>query len=326
MKYTWIILLSISVFLFTSCQSVKDFFKIGEKSQKTEVAADLSSATSAAELLNHLPKAATVADRLNILQEAYTMALEDQDAEQIAYIVQYINIEVSALHVSVTPDYRHCELGENFNILVTVKSDSGLPIGSIPLNVLLDDGTLFDTIETGTDGIFFGEFRCGIASGTGEKQYCFILSLHQDVIQIVEADIPNCHLFLVADKMPVTADVKVAEELFSHNLVDMYSNFLDQQLNLNLVAPNTSEKFHVQMEIFTSEILKENQGYSADVSLAFYIADSHGVVIYDMETDCCHAVGASPSAVVEAGVSKLFNAIKQDASFISDFQSAFFKD
>ena len=68
------------------------------------------------------------------------------------------------------------------------------------------------------------------------------------------------------------------------------------------------------------------QGYSADVSLAFYIAGDDGVVIYDMETDSCHSVGNSASAVIESGVSMLFDAIKQDPTFISDFQSALFKE
>jgi len=126
--------------------------------------------------------------------------------------------------------------------------------------------------------------------------------------------------------MSVTADLKVAEDLFSDKLVAMYRSFLDQQLQLNLVVPNTKEKFHVQMEILTSEMNHDYQGYSADVSLAFYIADGDGVVIYDMETDSCHAVGNSASAVIESGVSTLFDAIKQDPSFISDFQNALFKE
>ena len=106
----------------------------------------------------------------------------------------------------------------------------------------------------------------------------------------------------------------------------MYRSFLDQQLQLNLVVPNTKEKFHVQLEIFTSQISHDYQGYSADISLAFYISGNDGVVIYDMETDSCHAVGNSAANMVESGVSRLFDAIKQDTSFITDFQSALFKE
>ena len=38
MKYKWLTLLGITFFLFTSCQSVKDFLKIGENSKNTESA------------------------------------------------------------------------------------------------------------------------------------------------------------------------------------------------------------------------------------------------------------------------------------------------
>ena len=210
--------------------------------------------------------------------------------------------------------------------MVFVDSNSGVPAGSIPISVLREDGTLFDSLETGPDGVFFGEFRCGIASGTGEKQYCFRITLDETTANALETAVPEADLLLTVDKMSVTAEVKVAEDLFSDNLVSMYRSFLDQQLQLNLVVPNTKEKFHVQMEIITSEISHDYQGYSADISLAFYIADGEGVVIYDMETDSCPAVGNSAQAMIEAGVSKLFDAIKQDPTFISDFQNALFKE
>ena len=292
MKYKWLTLLSITFFLFTSCQSVKDFLKIGENSKntETETASSEQVASTVDEVLDRLPDAKTVAERLEILQEAYTLSLD------------------------------------SFNIMVFVDSTSGIPAGSVPIQVLLEDGTLFDSLETGPDGVFFGEFRCGIASGPGEKQYCFQLALDETAAKAVEGEIPHGDLLLMVKKMSVTAEVKVAEELFSDNLVSMYRSFLDQQLQLNLVVPNTKEKFHVQMEIFTSEMNHDYQGYSANISLAFYIAGNDGVVIYDMETDSCHAVGNSAAGVVESGVSKLFDAIKQDSSFISDFQNALFKE
>ena len=328
MKYKWLILFSILFFLMTGCQSVKDFLQIGDKSQDTEGSAgtDEQAASSVDDILNRLPEAKTVAERLEILQEAYTVALADGTRDQIAYILQNLNADVSSLTIAISPDYQHCEFGDSFNIMVYVDSNSGVPAGSVPISVFCEDGTLFDSLETGPDGVFFGEFRCGIAAGTGEKQYCFKISLDETVAKALEVEIPDADLLLMVDKMSVTAEVKVAEDLFSDNIVTMYRSFLGQELQLNLVVPNTKEKFHVQMEIFTSEMSHDYQGYSADISLAFYIAGNDGVVIYDMETDSCHAVGNSAAAVVETGVSKLFDAIKQDSSFISDFQNALFKE
>ena len=328
MKYKWFTLLSILIFLLTGCQSVQDWLQIGPKTQDAEAASESSEqvASSVDEVLNRLPEAKTVAERLEILQEAYTLALTEDNPDTTAYILQNLNAEVSALSIAISPDYQQCEFGDSFNIMVFVNSTSGVPAGSVPIQVLLEDGTLFDSLETGPDGVFFGEFRCGIASGTGEKQYSFKIAMDETAAKALEAPVPDADLFLMVEKMSVTADLKVAEELFSDNLVAMYRSFLDQQLQLNLVVPNTKEKFHVQMEIITSEMSHDYQGYSADVSLAFYIADGNGVVIYDMETDSCHSVGNSSVAVIESGVSKLFDAIKQDPSFISDFQNALFKE
>ena len=328
MKYKWFTLLSILIFLLTGCQSVQDWLQIGPKTQDAEAASESSEqvASSVDEVLNRLPEAKTVAERLEILQEAYTLALTEDNPDTTAYILQNLNAEVSALSIAISPDYQQCEFGDSFNIMVFVNSTSGVPAGSVPIQVLFEDGTLFDSLETGPDGVFFGEFRCGIASGTGEKQYSFKIAMDETAAKALEAPVPDADLFLMVEKMSVTADLKVAEELFSDNLVAMYRSFLDQQLQLNLVVPNTKEKFHVQMEIITSEMSHDYQGYSADVSLAFYIADGNGVVIYDMETDSCHSVGNSSVAVIESGVSKLFDAIKQDPSFISDFQNALFKE
>lgn len=325
MKYKWISLLTICFFMLTGCQSVKDFLQIGDKPQEQESEAQ-EPASSVDDVLNRLPDAKTVAERLEILQEAYAVALTEGTRDQLAYIIQNLNADVSSLTIAISPDYQHCEFGESFNIMVFVDSNSGIPAGSVPISVLHEDGTLFDSLETGPDGVFFGEFQCGIAAGTGEKQYCFKIALDETAAKALEVEIPDADLLLMVDKMSVTADLKVDEALFSDSLVALYRSFLDQQLQLNLVVPNTKEKFHVQLEIFTSEIAHDYQGYSADVSLAFYIAGNDGVVIYDMETDSCHAVGNSAAAVVESGVSKLFDAIKQDSTFITDFQSALFKD
>lgn len=328
MKHKWLTLLSILFFLLTGCQSVKDFLQIGPKNQEAEAEADSTGqvAASVDEVLNRLPEAKTVAERLEILQEAYTLALAENNPDTTAYILQNLNADVSSLSIAISPDYQQCEFGDSFNIMVFVDSTSGIPAGSIPIQVLLEDGTLFDSLETGPDGVFFGEFRCGIASGTGEKQYSFKIAMDETAEKALETKVPDADLFLMVEKMSVTADLKVAEDLFSDSLVTMYRSFLDQQLQLNLVVPNTKEKFHVQMEIITSEMNHDYQGYSADVSLAFYIADGEGVVIYDMETDSCHSVGNSAIAVVETGVGKLFDAIKQDPSFISDFHNALFKE
>ena len=328
MKYKWLTLLCISFFIMTGCQSVKDFLQIGPKTQETEADAGSGEqvASTADEVLNRLPEAQTVAERIEILQEAYTLALTEEKPDQTAYILQNLNADVSSLSIAISPDYQQCEFGDSFNIMVFVDSTSGIPAGSVPIQVLLEDGTLFDSLETGPDGVFFGEFRCGIASGTGEKQYSFRVAMDENVAKALDVKVPDADLLLMVEKMSVTADLKVAEELFSDNLVAMYRSFLDQQLQLNLVVPNTKEKFHVQMEIISSEMNHDYQGYSSDVSLAFYIADGEGVVIYDMETDSCHAVGNSATAVIESAVSKLFDAIKQDPSFISDFQNALFKE
>jgi hypothetical protein len=328
MKHKWLTLLSILFFLLTGCQSVKDFLQIGPKNQEAEAEAGSTGqvAASVDEVLNRLPEAKTVAERLEILQEAYTLALTENNPDTTAYILQNLNADVSSLSIAISPDYQQCEFGDSFNIMVFVDSTSGIPAGSIPIQVLLEDGTLFDSLETGPDGVFFGEFRCGIASGTGEKQYSFKIAMDETAEKALETKVPDADLFLMVEKMSVTADLKVAEDLFSDSLVTMYRSFLDQQLQLNLVVPNTKEKFHVQMEIITSEMNHDYQGYSADVSLAFYIADGEGVVIYDMETDSCHSVGNSAIAVVETGVGKLFDAIKQDPSFISDFHNALFKE
>ena len=329
MKYKWLTLLCISFFLLASCQSVQDWLQIGPKTQETEKEADApeqTSSTSLDEVLSRLPEAQTMAERLAILQEAYLLAQAEQSADQIAYILQNLNADVASLSVAISPDYQQCEFGESFNIMVFVDSVSGIPSGSVPLQVLLEDGTLFDSLETGPDGVFFGEFQCGIATGTGDKQYCFKIAMDETVAKALEVPVPDADLLLLVEKMSVTAELKVAEELYSDNLVAMYRDFLDQQLQLNLVVPGTREKYHVQMEVFTSEMNHDYQGYSADVSLAFYIADGNGIVIYDMETDSVHAVGNSAVSVVESGLSKLFDAIKQDSSFISDFQNALFKD
>ena len=330
MKYKWLIIFCISFFLLTSCQSVQDFLQIGPKTQEQETEAETSSAaqvdSAVDEILTRLPDAKTIAERLVILQEAYNLAQTGQNADQTAYILQNLNADVASLSIAITPDYQQCEYGDSFNIMVFVDSVSGIPAGSIPLQVLLEDGTLFDSLETGPDGVFFGEFRCGIASGTGEKHYSFKIALDESVSKALEVDVPDAELFLMVEKMSVTAELKVAEDLYSDSLVALFRGFLDQQLQLNLVVPGTREKYHVQMEIFTSEINHDYQGYAAEVSLAFYIAGDDGVVIYDMETDSFHAVGNSAPAVVESGVSKLFDAIKQDPTFISDFQNALFKE
>ena len=328
MKYKWLTLLIILFFLLTGCQSVQDWLQIGPKTQETEpeAASQEQSSSSLDEVLARLPEAQTMAERLAILQEAYLLAQTEQNADQIAYIIQNLNADVASLSIAISPDYQQCEFGESFNIMVFVDSVSGIPAGSIPLQVLLEDGTLFDSLETGPDGVFFGEFQCGIATGTGEKQYCFKIAMDDTVAKALEVPVPDADLLLMVDKMSVTAELKVSEDLYSDNLVVMYRDFLDQQLQLNLVVPGTKEKFHVQMEVFTSEMNHDYQGYSADVSLAFYIADGDGMVIYDMETDSVHAVGNSATSVVEAGLSKLFDAIKQDSSFISDFQNALFKE
>ena len=329
MKYKWFTLLSILIFLLTGCQSVQDWLQIGPKTQETEKEADAPEQTSSSsldEVLSRLPEAQTMAERLAILQEAYLLAQAEQSADQIAYILQNLNADVASLSIAISPDYQQCEFGESFNIMVFVDSVSGIPSGSVPLQVLLEDGTLFDSLETGPDGVFFGEFQCGIATGTGDKQYCFKIAMDETVAKALEVPVPDADLLLMVEKMSVTAELKVAEELYSDNLVAMYRDFLDQQLQLNLVVPGTREKYHVQMEVFTSEMNHDYQGYSADVSLAFYIADGNGIVIYDMETDSVHAVGNSAVSVVESGLSKLFDAIKQDSSFISDFQNALFKE
>lgn len=313
--------------MLTGCQSVKDFFQFGDKSQNQGQESGASEAASSVDdILNRLPDAKTVAERLEVLQEAYTVALTEGNADQTAYIIQNINADLSSLTIAISPDYQQCEFGESFNIMVFVDSTSGIPAGSVPISVLLEDGTLFDSLETGPDGVFFGEFRCGIASGTGEKQYCFRLALDEAASKIVETEIPHADLLLMVEKMSVAADLKVDEALYSDGLVSLYRDFLDKELQLNLVVPNTKEKFHVQLEVFTSEITHDFQGYSADVGMAFYIADGEGVVIYNMETDSFHAVGNSAKAVVESGASKLFDAIKQDSTFITDFQSALFKE
>ena len=329
MKYKWLTILSISFFLFTGCQSVKDFLQIGDSTQASEnVESGQPEQASASldEVLNRLPEAQTVAERLAILQEAYLQAQAENSPDQVAYILQNLNADISSLSVAISPDYQQCEFGESFNIMVFVDSVSGIPAGSIPLSVLREDGTLFDSLETGPDGVFFGEFQCGIATGTGEKKYSFKIALDQAVESALEAPVPDADLMLMVEKMSVTAEIKVAEDCFSSNLVSMYRSFLDQELQLNLVVPGTKEKFHVQMEIFTTDMTHDYQGYSADISLAFYIAGNDGVVIYDMETDSCHAVGNSATAVVESGVNMLFEAIKQDPTFISDFQNALFKE
>ena len=329
MKYKWLTILSILFFLFTGCQSVQDFLKIGpqDKGAETEEsAASEKSGESVDDVLNRLPEAKTIAERLVILQEAYSLALTAGTPDQTAYIIQTLNADIASITIAISPDYQQCEFGDSFNIMLFVDSTSGIPAGSMPINVLLEDGTLFDSLETGPDGVFFGEFKCGIANGTGEKQYCFKIALDEAVAGALEVPVPDADLMLMVEKMSVTAELKVAEEFFSDKLVSIYRAFLDQQLQLNLVVPGTREKFHVQMEIFTSEMTHDYQGYSADVSLAFYIAGDDGVVIYDMETDSCHSVGNSASAVIESGVSMLFDAIKQDPTFISDFQSALFKE
>ena len=329
MKYKWLTILSISFFLLTGCQSVQDVLKIGPQKKAAETEDSTASGQSAAsldEVLNRLPEAKTIAERLVILQEAYPLAQAEESPDQVAYILQNLNSDVSSLSIAISPDYQQCEFGESFNIMVFADSSSGIPVGSIPIQVLLEDGTLFDSLETGPDGVFFGEFRCGIATGTGDKQYRFKIAMDESVANALEAKVPESDLMIRVEKMSVTAGLKVAEEFFSDNLVSIYRSFLDQQLQLNLVVPGTKEKYYVQMEIFTSDMLHDYQGYSADVSLAFYIADSDGVVIYDIETDSCHAVGNSATAVIESGVTKLFEAIKQDPSFISDFQSALFKE
>ncbi len=327
MKYKWLTILSISFFLLTGCQSVQDWLQIGPKTEESVESAPAGEASASLdELLNRLPEAKTIAERLVILQEAYPIAQAAESPDQIAYILQNLNSDVSSLSIAISPDYQQCEFGDSFNIMVFVDSTSGIPAGSIPIQVLREDGTLFDSLETGPDGVFFGEFRCGIATGTGDKQYCFKIAMNESVANALEAKIPEADLMIRVEKMSVTAELKVAEDFFSDNLVSMYRSFLDQQLQLNLVVPGTKEKYYVQMEIFTTEMIHDYQGYSSDVSLAFYIADSDGVVIYDIETDSCHAVGNSATAVIESGVNKLFEAIKQDPSFISDFQSALFKE
>ena len=251
MKYKWLTLLCISFFIMTGCQSVKDFLQIGPKTQETEADAGSGEqvASTADEVLNRLPEAQTVAERIEILQEAYTLALTEEKPDQTAYILQNLNADVSSLSIAISPDYQQCEFGDSFNIMVFVDSTSGIPAGSVPIQVLLEDGTLFDSLETGPDGVFFGEFRCGIASGTGEKQYSFRVAMDENVAKALDVKVPDADLFLMVEKMSVTADLKVAEELFSDNLVAMYRSFLDQQLQLNLVVPNTKEKFHVQMEM-----------------------------------------------------------------------------
>ena len=329
MKYKWISLLIICSLMLTGCQSAKDFLKIGPQdrgSESGESAPAEQSASAVDDILNRLPDAQTVADRLAILQEAYAVALTAGTPDQTAYILQNLNADISALTIAISPDYQHCEFGESFNIMVFVDSTSGVPAGSMPISVLLEDGTLFDSLETGPDGVFFGEFKCGIANGTGEKQYCFKIAMDETAEKALEVKVPDADLMLMVDKMSVTADLKVSEELYSDNLVALYRSFLDQQLQLNLVVPNTKEKYHVQMEVLTSEISHDYQGYAGDVSLAFYIADGEGVVIYNMETDSCHAVGNTAASVIESGVSMLFDAIKQDSAFITDFQSALFKE
>lgn len=330
MRYKWLIIFCISFFLMTSCQSVQDFLQIGPKTQEQETEAETSSAAQVDSdvdvILTRLPDAKTIAERLVILQEAYNLAQTGQNADQTAYILQNLNADVASLSIAITPDYQQCEFGDSFNIMVFVDSVSGIPAGAIPIQVLSENGTLFDSLETGPDGVFFGEFRCGIASGTGEKQYCFKIALDEAVAKALEVEIPDADLMLMVEKMSVTAELKVEEELYSDSLVALFREFLDQQLQLNLVVPGTREKYHVQMEIFTSEINHDYQGYASEVSLAFYIADGEGVVIYDMETDSCHAVGNSAPALIESGVGKLFDAIKQDPTFISDFQNALFKE
>ena len=58
MKYKWLTLLSITFFLFTSCQSVKDFFKIGEnsKNKQAEVSSLEQGSLTVDDVLNRLPQ------------------------------------------------------------------------------------------------------------------------------------------------------------------------------------------------------------------------------------------------------------------------------
>ncbi|MBR5672028.1 MAG: hypothetical protein IKX02_01135, partial [Spirochaetales bacterium] len=140
---------------------MQDWLQIGPKTQETEAETESTEqvASSVDEVLNRLPEAQTVAERLEILQEAYTLALTENNPDTTAYILQNLNADVSALSIAISPDYQQCEFGDSFNIMVFVNSTSGVPAGSVPIQVLLDDGTLFDSLETGPDGVFFGEFR-----------------------------------------------------------------------------------------------------------------------------------------------------------------------
>ena len=103
MKYKWLTLLSITFFLFTSCQSVKDFFKIGENSKntETETASSEQVASTVDEVLDRLPDAKTVAERLEILQEAYTLSLAEEKPDQTAYILQNLNADISSLTIAI---------------------------------------------------------------------------------------------------------------------------------------------------------------------------------------------------------------------------------
>ena len=298
--------------VLSGCQSVKKFFNQDEEK-------DAGPAVSAQEILSTLDQANNFADRISILQSAY--AVEPSDS-----ILQSISAEISKISLTVSPDYEQCEYGESFNLLVAVESEIKEEIGSVTIDVKYADGTPFDKLTTGSDGVFFGEFKCGTEQGCGERQYKLFLTLDAAVATALGDAVPSGELLLVVNKTSVTADIKVSEELYSAALENLFRDFMSEQLDLNLVVPNTCERFHIQMEVFTSEIEHTYQGYSANVSVAFYISDKDGVVIYDLETDSAKAASGTASGVVKNGVEKIFEAIKSDASFKADFQNALFKE
>ena len=274
-------------------------------------------------------EAYTFADKLNVLCNAYGIASASSyfsmEAETVTERIGRLLESASVTASSVSSRY---EYGENFSLLAEVKPGNGDDSGIITLDIVDREGNIFDSAVTNGRGVYFGSFGEDGVKKLGDHVYTVRINLGNTDLASKLQNIPAAELAFCVDRISVTADIKLEEPLYSDALADLYRDFINSdEAQLNLVVPGTRELFNIELELYTGDAVKNEQGvYSTSVSGAFHISDRNGVVIYVLQTDEYLAEGATAQGMMETALSKLLNAVRQDSSFMEEFKGIIYRE
>lgn len=273
--------------------------------------------------------ALTFAEKLGVLCNAYDIASSSSYfSMETATVTERLNNLLDNAKLSISPANARCEYGEGFNLFTEVRPGTGDNPGVISLDILEENGEVFDTIKTNEKGIYFGSFAAEKKKTLGNHIYTVRLGIgNKELLSRLEY-VPSVPLHFHVERISVTADIKVEEELYSDRLADMFREFITgDEAELNLVVPGTKEQFNIELELYTGETVLNAQGvYSTALSGAFHISDRNGVVIYVLQTDEYKAEGASMESMAETALSKLLSAARQDKSFMEELKGIIYRE